>query len=72
LLEKFSFKVADIVISTNESYKNIAISRGHKHKEAVFVVRNGPNLSQINSIKLNLELKRNLEHLVAYIGMMQG
>jgi len=47
LFEKFSFKLSDIVISTNESYKNIAIERGKKNKRSVFVVRNGPDLSKL-------------------------
>ena len=45
-MEKMSFKTADIVISTNQSYKKIASERGGRNKDEVFVVRNGPDLSR--------------------------
>ena len=45
LLERCSYAVADIVIATNESYRDIAVLRGRKHPDSVFVVRNGPPLS---------------------------
>jgi glycosyltransferase involved in cell wall biosynthesis len=72
--EKFSFKTADVVISTNESYKKIAISRGNKNKEEVFVVRNGPRLDKIRpkSLKQGLKIKGDFEYLVAYIGMISS
>jgi len=41
IMEKLTFKTADIVISTNESYKKIAIGRGGMDAREVFVVRNG-------------------------------
>lgn len=45
LLERFSYAVSDVVISTNESYRRVAIERGRKNPDSVFVVRNGPPLS---------------------------
>ena len=41
-VERFSFSLADRVISTNESYKAIALERGHKDAQHVTIVRNGP------------------------------
>ena len=43
--ERCSYAVADVVISTNESYRQLAVTRGSKRPESVFVVRNGPPLS---------------------------
>jgi glycosyltransferase involved in cell wall biosynthesis len=75
MMEKLTFKTADIVISTNESYKKIAIERGKKRSGEVFVVRNGPGLSKIRPgfsksifAPPNNELKRGFDHLVAYLG----
>ena len=75
LMEKLTFKTADIVISTNESYRKIAIDRGKKHSGEVFVVRNGPGLSKIRPgfskiifAPPNNESKRGFDHLVAYLG----
>jgi glycosyltransferase involved in cell wall biosynthesis len=70
LMEKLTFKTADIVISTNESYKKIAIGRGNKQKDDVFVVRNGPDLSRVIFMPPNDELKDGFDHLVAYVGVI--
>ncbi len=45
LLEKWSFRTADLVIATNESYKKIALTRGGVAESKVKIVRNGPPLS---------------------------
>ena len=42
-LERRTFRAADRVISTNESYKAIAVRRGHRRPEEVTVVRSGPD-----------------------------
>jgi len=42
-LERATFKVADQVISTNESYKAVAVRRGGRKPEDVTVVRSGPD-----------------------------
>lgn len=68
LMEKATFKTADIVISTNESYKKIAMTRGNKKDSEVFVVRNGPDLSRIAIPQPNVELKKGFDYLVAYLG----
>ena len=42
--ERATFRTADVVISTNESFRRIAIARGGKAPEDVFVVRSAPRL----------------------------
>src|SRR3954452_1968179 len=49
-LERMTFNTADMVISTNESYRNIAIGRGGKNPKDVFVVRSGPDLTRIKQV----------------------
>ena len=68
LMEKLTFKTADIVISTNESYKKIATNRGNKDAQEVFVVRNGPDLAKIPPTKPNKNLKNSFKYLVVYVG----
>lgn len=67
-MEKLTFNTADIVISTNESYKNVALTRGKKQSDEVFVVRNGPNLANIPSVTKNDNWKDGFDYLVSYIG----
>jgi glycosyltransferase involved in cell wall biosynthesis len=47
--EKLSMRCASWVVSTNESYKKIAIERGGVNPKRVTVVRNGPALSEIKA-----------------------
>ena len=69
-LEKMSFKTADAVIATNESYKHIAIERGGVRPEDVFVVRNGPDLKKFKVVPAKAGYKKDNEILVGYLGNM--
>lgn len=69
-LERLNFKSANVVISTNDSYRNIAMTRGGKKPEDTFVVRSGPDLNRLQVRPPNLAVKRGFEHLVAYVGVM--
>ena len=68
--ERLTFALADVVIATNESYREIALTRGGKSSEDVFVVRNGPDLDRFSPGPPTLDLKRGKQYLVAYVGMM--
>ena len=68
--EWLTFKTADVVISTNESYRKIAIERGHKSPEKVFVVRSGPDLNRIKAVAPNSSLKNGRDFLIGYVGVM--
>jgi glycosyltransferase involved in cell wall biosynthesis len=70
IMERLSFWTADMIISTNESYKNIAISRGKKKADDIVVVRNGPNLDRIIFKPPRTELKSGFKYLVAYLGII--
>jgi glycosyltransferase involved in cell wall biosynthesis len=69
-LERRTFRTARHVISTNESYRQIAIERGGKSPGDVTVVRTGPNPDRLKRGPADEELKRGRKHLVAYIGVM--
>ncbi|GAA3203905.1 glycosyltransferase family 4 protein [Microbacterium terregens] len=49
-LERRSFRAADHIISTNESYKAIAVRRGGRDASEVTVVRSGPDTQQMRPI----------------------
>jgi glycosyltransferase involved in cell wall biosynthesis len=69
-LERISFRIADVVVSTNETYRRIAIERGAKAAEDVFVVRNAPDPVRFKDAKPNPALKQGREHLLAYVGVI--
>ncbi len=69
-MEKLTFRFSDVVIATNQSYKDIAVTRGKRNPENVFIVRNGPDLEIIKSVPQNPLLKHGKKFLVGYVGAM--
>lgn len=70
LAERATFAAADVVISTNETYRSIALGRGRTRPEDVFVVRNGPDLSRFVETTADPAYKRGRRYLVGYVGTM--
>lgn len=68
--ERWTFKIANVSIATNESYKRIAIERGGMPPDRVFVVRSGPKLDRLKIIPPVESLKRGRKYLVGYVGVM--
>ena len=69
-LERQTFSAADWVISTNESYAEVALTRGGKAPAHVTVVRTGPDVDRLKRRAPDPELRRGRPHLVAYLGVM--
>jgi len=70
LAEKCTFKTADYVISTNQSYKKVAIERGSKKPDDVHIVRSGPDLDFFNPVEPEKSYKRGKDCLIGYLGVM--
>jgi glycosyltransferase involved in cell wall biosynthesis len=70
LLERLSFGAAQIVVATNESYKRIAVERGGKRTEDVFIVRSAPSLAKFRRYEPDLSFKQGKPHLLVYLGEM--
>jgi glycosyltransferase involved in cell wall biosynthesis len=69
-LEKWTYRLSKVVIATNASYKELAITRGGHAPEDVFVVRNGPDLETFRPVAPIPELKHGKRFLVGYVGTM--
>ena len=67
--ERLSYACADLVIATNESVKQVALTRGKMPPERVFVVRSAPDFKSVNG-RADPALKRNRPYLVGYVGVM--
>jgi len=70
MFERLTFAAADVVISTNESYRTIALERGRKKAEDVFVVRSGPNLARFKPVAPDPALRNGRHFLVGYVGVI--
>jgi len=69
-LEKLTYRVSDVVMATNESYRALAISRGGLDPKDAFVVRNGPDLATFKLVPPQPALKYGKPYLVGYVGTM--
>lgn len=68
-LERCTYATADHVISTNESYRRIALERGGLDPARVTVVRSGPDTSVMRPIH-PLGARPAKRHTLAYLGIM--
>jgi glycosyltransferase involved in cell wall biosynthesis len=69
-LERRTHRTADHVISTNESYRDVAVIRSGKPASDVTVVRSGPDPEQLKRGTPKPGLRRGRRFLAAYIGVM--
>lgn len=70
MLERLTFRTADVCLATNESYRRIAIERGKRSPDRVFVVRSGPDLNRLKILPPRPELRCGRRYLVGYVGVM--
>lgn len=70
MLERLTFKTADVSIATNDTFKEIAMRRGGMSADRVFVVRSIPDLSRFKRVPPNMSLKNGRKNLVGYVGIM--
>ena len=69
-LERCSYRAADLVIVTNESFRRLATTRGRCPAEKIAVVRNNPDLSRFACGSARPELKQGAAFLAVYAGIM--
>jgi len=70
LTERITYALSAQVISTNESYRRVAMGRGGKRAADVTVVRTGPDPSRMRRGEAEPVLRRGHRHLLVYIGVM--
>jgi len=70
LLEKATYRAADVVISTNESYRSIAMRRGGKSPGEVHTVRSGPSREWGQDAVGLRDHHCGKRYLVGYVGVM--
>ena len=67
-LERWSYRLADHVIVTNESYKKIAQDRGGIPASKITIVRNGPDLTGAEGAETDIDLRALAKNLILYAG----
>jgi glycosyltransferase involved in cell wall biosynthesis len=69
-LEFLTFRTADAVLSTNQSYRDVAVGRGRVGADDVFIVRNGPRANEIVPRSPEPALKKGFPFMACYAGIM--
>lgn len=68
--ERATFRLADISIATNMSYRAIAIERGRMDPDRVFVVRSGPDLARVKPVPPDPTFRNGRAFMVGYVGVI--
>lgn len=70
LAERCSLRAADIVISANETYRQLAITRGGKDPDDVVTVYSVPDRSRIRRVEESASLRDGARIVLGYIGII--
>jgi glycosyltransferase involved in cell wall biosynthesis len=69
LAQRLTYACADVVLATNESVKEAALTRGGKSATRVFVVRTAPKIP-ISGYQPDAALRKGRTYLAGYVGVM--
>lgn len=69
MAERLTYACADRVLTTNESVRQVALTRGKKKPEHVYVVRTSPKITHLNTPP-DPALKKGRRYLVGFVGVM--
>jgi glycosyltransferase involved in cell wall biosynthesis len=70
-LERRNIRLADHVVSTNDTFRSLAMQRGSKHPNQITVVRNGPWLEEdFPDAPTGREIEKSPGIRVGYLGIM--
>lgn len=70
LLENLTFRTADLVLTTNETHKRIAVERGKYPEDKIYIVRSGPDQDVLHPVDPEPDLKRGFKYMVSYLGVI--
>jgi len=70
LVERLTFRIADVSIATNASYRRIALDRGGMQPDRVFIVRSGPDLHRVKELPVDPQWRNGRRFLVGYVGVI--
>ena len=68
--ERLALRVAHVVIATNESYREIEMTRDKVSPARIFVVRNGPDLARVRRVPSDEGLRSKAPVILGFVGAM--
>ena len=70
LCERLTFASADLVISANDTYRDIAMSRGGKAADDVVTVYSVPDKSRIRRVEADVDVRNGKRFVLGYVGVI--
>ena len=70
IAERLTFMAADMVISANDTYRDLAISRGKKNPNDVVTVYSIPDKSRIYRLPPDVSLRQGKTFVLGYVGVI--
>ena len=70
LSERLTFRIADLVVSANETYRALAISRGRKDPNDVIAVYSVPDRARMRRVAANKTLRQGARIVLGYVGII--
>jgi glycosyltransferase involved in cell wall biosynthesis len=67
-LERRTLRLAQVVITTNQSHKTVAMERGGKPADDIYIVRSGPQLARFRRYPPDPAWRQRRRHLLVYLG----
>lgn len=69
-MERRTYKNCIYAFVTNQSYREIAITRGKMNPEDVMILRSGPKTERLKIMPKTEEIKRGRKYMVGYLGVI--
>jgi glycosyltransferase involved in cell wall biosynthesis len=70
LFERLTFLTADLVVSANQTYRDIAITRGGKRPEQVVTVYSVPDKSRLRRVDADRTVRHGKRFVLGYVGII--
>ncbi len=68
--ERITFACASVSIATNESFRRIALTRGHMRPEDVFVVRSAPKVEKFELRPADPAVRKGAKTVLGWVGVI--
>ena len=70
IAERLTFRIADLVVSANETYRGIALSRGARKPSDVVAVYSVPERARLRRVRPNEALRQGARIVLGYVGII--
>ena len=70
LFERLTFLTADLVVSANQTYRDIAITRGRKRPEQAVTVYSVPDKSRLRRVDADQMVRHGKRFVLGYVGII--